>query len=214
MTKESLSGKTGVKKTRATTRSAPSARSSAKTGTASQREGESSLEQSAQTAGKTTNHAASKTGPAEPPRRAMTARSLAALLPAVTAPAFRRRNPASVQLFTDWSDIVGPAHAAVTTPSKLAAGTLTIACAGPVAMELQHLSDALIARINTWCGQALVARLRFVQDPKAGIRPAVARRAPSLRPSPKCSVPDMQESPLKEALEALGAQILREKQKR
>ncbi|KXV56561.1 hypothetical protein AD948_16910 [Acetobacter senegalensis] len=144
----------------------------------------------------------------------MTARSLAALLPAVTAPAFRRRNPASVQLFTDWSDIVGPAHTAVTTPSKLAAGTLTIACAGPVAMELQHLSDALIARINTWCGQALVARLRFVQDPKAGMRPAAARRAPSLRPAPKCSVPDMQESPLKEALEALGAQILREKQKR
>lgn len=157
--------------------------------------------------------ASDKNAPPEPPRRAMTARSLGALLPAITEPAFRRRNPATVQVFSDWADIVGPAHAAVTTPSKLTAGTMTIACAGPVAMELQHLSDALIARINTWCGQALVARLRFVQDPKAGIRVA-PKKAPSLRPAPTCSLPEMEDSPLRSALESLGARILQEKQKR
>ncbi|WP_415498186.1 DUF721 domain-containing protein [Acetobacter orientalis] len=164
---------------------------------------------------KTTRGKTGATPPPESPKRALTARSLAALLPAVTAPAFRRRSPASVQVFTDWADIVGPAHAAVTTPSKLSAGTLTIACAGPVAMELQHLSDALVARINTWCGHGLVARLRFVQDPQAGIRLAAPKRlAPSLRPNPQCTVPDMEESPLRAALEALGARILQEKQKR
>lgn len=150
--------------------------------------------------------------PPEPPRRAMTARSLAALLPNVTAPAFKKRSPAGVQLFTDWGDIVGPAHAAVTTPRKLSAGTLSIACAGPVAMELQHLSDALIARINTWCGQALVARLRFVQDPAAGQRMTTRRRPPTSRHT--CHVPDMEESPLKDALESLGAHIAQEKFRR
>lgn len=152
--------------------------------------------------------------PPPPPKRAFAARSLASLLPAVTAPAFRRRSPASVQVFTDWANIMGPAHAAVTTPSKLSAGTLTIACAGPVAMELQHLSSTLIARINTWCGHTLVTRLRFVQDPQAGVRLTTSTRRKSLRPAPSCVVPDMEESPLRAALESLGARILQEKQKR
>lgn len=164
---------------------------------------------------KTTPTKPDKNAPPEPPKRALTARSLAALLPAVTAPAFRRRSPASVQVFTDWADIIGPAHAAVTTPSKLSAGTLTIACAGPVAMELQHISTTLVARINTWCGHGLVARLRFVQDPQAGVRLTTPkRRAASLRPAPPCTVAGMEDSPLRTALEALGARILQEKQKR
>lgn len=157
--------------------------------------------------GKTTGRKAE--APPAPPRRAMTARSLAALLPNVTAPAFKKRSPAGVQLFTDWADIVGPAHAAVTTPRKLSTGTLTIACAGPVAMELQHLSDALISRINTWCGQALVARLRFVQDPAAGQRMA-ARRTPKPTTRP-CHLPDMEDGPLRAALESLGAHIEQKK---
>nr|WP_298798671.1 DciA family protein [uncultured Acetobacter sp.] len=147
--------------------------------------------------------------PPAPPRRAMTARSLAALLPNVTAPAFKKRSPAGAQLFTDWIDIVGPAHAAVTTPRKLSAGTLSIACAGPVAMELQHLSDTLIARINTWCGQPLVARLRFVQDPTAAQR-FTARRTLKAATKP-CHLPEMEDSPLREALESLGAHILHKK---
>ena len=59
--------------------------------------------------------------------------------------------------------IVGPALAAVTLPRRLSAGTLTIACAGPIAMELQHLSGELIARINSALGAQVVTALRFVQ---------------------------------------------------
>ena len=66
-------------------------------------------------------------------------RPVGALMPRLTRPAFRRRAPATAQVLADWSAIVGPAIAAVTTPRRLAAGTLTIACAGPIAMELQHL---------------------------------------------------------------------------
>ncbi len=64
----------------------------------------------------------------------------------------------------DWTEIVGPALAAVTSPRRLASGTLTLACAGPIALELQHLSGQLAERINAHFGRTLVERFRFVQD--------------------------------------------------
>lgn len=145
----------------------------------------------------------------KPPRRAMTARSLAALLPGVTAPAFRRRSPAGARLLSGWRDIVGPGHAAQTTPQRLSAGTLSIACAGPVAMELQHHADLLIERINTWSGEKLVTRLRFVQDPTAGQHTRKAPTKAAARQS--ISLPTLPEGPLREALEALGTSVQHER---
>ncbi|MCP1203030.1 DUF721 domain-containing protein [Acetobacter oryzoeni] len=150
---------------------------------------------------------------AAPPPRARNLRSLAALLPAVTAPAFRRRSPTGALLMSQWPDVVGPAHAAVTSPRRLSAGTLTIACAGPVAMELQHLGDTLIARINTWCGEPLVSRLRFVQDPAAGMRPRPQRKKPQ-KTGVICTLPEMEEGPLRQALETLGTDILKSQNKK
>lgn len=152
---------------------------------------------------------AQPTAAEKPPRRAMTARSLAALLPGVTAPAFRRRSPSGARLLSGWRDIVGPGHAAQTTPQRLSAGTLSIACAGPVAMELQHHAELLIERINTWSGEKLVTRLRFVQDPTAGqpVRKAATRPAPRQA----ISLPTLPEGPLREALEALGSSVQHER---
>src|SRR5205807_2532597 len=90
-------------------------------------------------------------------------RPLGSLVPRLTRPAFRRRSPATAQILADWSSIVGPAIAAVTTPRRRSAGTLTIACSGPIAMELQYLSTELIARITTHLGKPVVTSLRFVQ---------------------------------------------------
>ena len=90
-------------------------------------------------------------------------RALAALLPRLTRPAFRRRSPAGAALMADWPMIVGPSLAVVTEPLRFAGGTLTIACAGPVAMELTHLAPQLLSRINGQLGAALVQQLRFVQ---------------------------------------------------
>lgn len=158
-----------------------------------------------------TTRATKEEAPPQPPRRAMKARTLAALLPNVTAPAFRRRSPTGAMLFASWPDIVGPAHAAVTSPHRLSRGTLTVACAGPVAMELQHQADMLMARIHTWCGEPLVARLRFVQDPTAGIR-----RKKILRkgPAPTCSLPNIDDESLRTALERLGTGILQDTTKK
>jgi hypothetical protein len=93
-------------------------------------------------------------------------RPVGALMPRLTRAAFRRRSPATAQVMADWSAIVGPAIAAVTTPRRLSAGTLTIACAGPIAMELQHLAGEVIARINAHLGGQAVSALRFVQTPE------------------------------------------------
>ncbi len=137
-------------------------------------------------------------------------RHVAALVPRVTAAAFRRRAPAAAQIMADWAAIVGPALAAVTTPRGLSSGTLTIACAGPVAMELAHLTDQLSARINGHVGRQTVTRLRFVQT----IPPALATPRAPAPPPPQdvaraaAAVADMPDGPLKYALASLGALVL------
>lgn len=136
---------------------------------------------------------------------------LGSLIPAVTRPAFRRRSPAGAQVLADWPQIVGPALAAVTSPLRLTAGTLTLACAGPVAMELQHLGPELIARINGQLGRAAVERLRFVQQPPPG-----APRAAPPAPGP-ARIPDrvqdrlaaLPEGDLRRALENLARGVYR-----
>ena len=136
-------------------------------------------------------------------------RALSSLLPAITRPALRSRNAAAAQLIADWETVVGPALASVTLPRRLSAGTLTLACAGPTALELQHQSQLLIGRINGHYGRLLVDRLRFVQEEMAAVRmPLPAPRAPL----PPVEIPDMPEGPLRDALAALGGQIARRRQ--
>ena len=135
-------------------------------------------------------------------------RPIGALLPAVVRPAWRRRAPATAQLVADWEAIVGPALAAVTIPRKLFSGTLAIACSGPVAMELQHLSDPLMARINGHLGRVAVTRLRFVQDiPAPPPPPAPPPRTPATAAARR-AVAGLPEGPLRDALEALGQRVL------
>ncbi len=143
----------------------------------------------------------------KPARHIYGPRPVGALLPARVRPAFRRRAPGTAPVLADWEAIVGPALAAVTTPRKLFSGTLAIGCAGPVAMELQHLAEPLMARINGHLGRVAVTRLRFIQDvppPPSALPPprpqaiAAARRA----------VESLPEGPLRDALESLGRVVL------
>jgi hypothetical protein len=111
-------------------------------------------------------------------------RPIGALLPKLTRPIFRKRSPAGAQLMADWTEIIGPALAAVTAPRRLTGTTLTIACAGPVAMELTHLAPQIAARINQHLGRQAVETLRFIQEAMPAARPAPK---PQPRPAP---VPD------------------------
>jgi len=111
-------------------------------------------------------------------------RPLGALVPALTRPAFKRKSPAGAQIMADWPALVGPALAAVSQPVRLSSGTLTLACSGPVAMELQHLAPQLAGRINAALGRVAVERFRFVQRALAGMAPRPAPRpAPAALPA-------------------------------
>ncbi len=134
-------------------------------------------------------------------------RPLGALMPRIARPAFRRRSPAAAQLLADWPAIVGPALAAAAQPRRLAAGTLTLGCAGPQALELQHLATALIERINAHLGSVVVQRLRFVQE-RAAVVPAAAPPRPALAAVAVPAVAGLPEGGLRDALERLGRAVL------
>lgn len=126
-------------------------------------------------------------------------RAVGALLPAVTRAAFRTRAPMAAQILADWSAVIGPALAAVTTPRRLQGGTLTLACAGPVALELQHMSGEVLARVNAFLGAQVALRLRLVQ----ATLPVAAAAPPRLRrPAPE--LPGIPPGDLRDALAALG----------
>ncbi len=134
-------------------------------------------------------------------------RPIAALIPALVRPAFRRRAPATAPILTDWDLIVGPSIAASARPRKLFGGTLSIVCDGTVAMELQYVSDTLISRINTHLGRVAVTRLRFIQDiPLAPPEPP-APRALAVEAARRAVAP-LPDGGLRDALEALGRVVL------
>jgi hypothetical protein len=135
-------------------------------------------------------------------RRSFVTRGLSELVPTLTRGAYKKRSPAGALLMSEWPAIVGTRLAEETEPRRLSGTQLTIACSGPMAMELQHLSATLIERINTHAGRRLVERLRFVQD----------RVSPPRLPTPRRHVPaepiaDMEAGPLNEALGRLLAAI-------
>jgi hypothetical protein len=151
------------------------------------------------------------TQPPEEALRAYGLRSIGGLLARVTRPGFRRRSPAAVQIMMDWQAIMGPDLGARTVPQKLSAGTLTIACAGPAAMELQHLAPQIIARINGHVGghgdSAPIQRLRFVQQ-AVGLPDRMGPRPNRPRPTAERPPPiDLEPGPLRDALVRLAAAI-------
>jgi hypothetical protein len=145
---------------------------------------------------------------AKPERHVYGPRPVGALLPTVTREAFRRQSGAAAQVMLDWATIIGPALAQVTQPRRLVDRTLTIACAGPIAMELQHLALEVVTRINTHLGRPVVRSLRFVQ---VGILP---RPAAPPRPPPRAvaaatqAVGTLPDGELRDALIALGSAVL------
>ncbi len=133
-------------------------------------------------------------------------RPVGALVSRLTRAAFRRRAPATAQVIADWIAIMGPAIASVTTPRRLSGGTLTIACAGPIAMELQHLGGEVMARINTHLGSNTVKALRFVQTLEPVQPPAALphQADPAKVAAIEAVLSDLPEGELRTALASLG----------
>ena len=150
-----------------------------------------------------------KSGMATPDRHVYGPRPLGALVPRIARPAFRAMGAGTAQVMADWDSIVGPMLAAVSVPRRLAAGTLTIACAGPVAMELQHYATELISRINTHLGTTTVRSLRFVQTTSIAPQAAPPQPIPPwVATAAEAAVATLPEGELRAALAALGRAVL------
>jgi hypothetical protein len=147
-------------------------------------------------------------GMAKPDRHVYGPRPVGALVPALAKAAFRSHSAATAQVMIDWPTIVGPALALVTQPRRLSAGTLTIACAGPVAMELQHLALEVVTRINTHLGGQPVRSLRFLQVGSFPTPPAPPRPPPQAIAAAESAVGDLPKGELRDALVALGSAVL------
>jgi len=135
-------------------------------------------------------------------------RPLGSLVPGITRQTYRKHNPASAQIVADWDIIVGPKVASMTVPRRLDRGVLTIACAGPAAMDLHYMGIEVIKRINTHLGGQPVHSLKFTQV-------GMPRKSPPARASPpeavleaQAAVSALPDGDLKDALAALGRVVI------
>jgi hypothetical protein len=106
------------------------------------------------------------------------ARRLADLVGPCMAGAFRRHGFASTELVTRWETIVGAEIAAHCEPLKISwprqvnaddpePATLVLRCEGPAAIEIQHQTHVIMARINQFLGWRAIARITISQAPLA-----------------------------------------------
>lgn len=138
----------------------------------------------------------------------------------VTGPLFKGRGLMGSELTQSWPAIVGAELAAQCWPLKLvhgpggADGTLHVAVAGPLALELQHLAHLVTERINGHFGYHAVGRLSLHQRPTPEL--ASRRSGAPARPEPDAEraagletrLEGVEDAELRAALGRLGRAIL------
>ena len=150
-------------------------------------------------------------------------RPLAEVLRKTLTDAFAKQGFASVELVTRWAEIVGPEIAAHSQPEKIQwprtpqaraapePGTLMLRVEGPAALEVQHLSDVILQRVNQFFGWQAVGSMRLRQAPlsrrAAPRRAAVPDTAAVTRVA--ATLPEIKDEKLREALARLGAAMER-----
>ena len=129
------------------------------------------------------------------------------------------------ELILHWEDIVGERLAASSRPIKLqwpprpqghrpevppSSATLVIRVEGAVAIELQHMSDQLLARLNAHLGWRCVGKLALKQGPIDRLPPR-RLRPPALSSEALADagarVTGVSHEPLHDALSRLSARI-------
>ena len=150
------------------------------------------------------------------------ARPLAALLGPCLVAAFKRHGFASTEIVTHWADIVGAEIAAHAEPIKITwprqgdaeepePATLVLRCEGPAVLEIQHLNDVIIERINRFLGWRAIARLALRQAP---LRRRIKRPVPAPPDAGEArriaeSMTGIADTELRAALGRLGAAVKR-----
>ena len=153
-------------------------------------------------------------------------RPLSDLLHRTISERFAQQGFASTELVTRWTDIVGAEIGAHSQPVRIAwprqtsgdaddsdpePATLVLRVEGPMALEIQHQSAAILERVNRFFGWQAVGRIALRQAPlrKAG------KPAPPPAPDPALvndiagSLPAGTDEGLRDALARLGAALRR-----
>lgn len=152
----------------------------------------------------------------------VTAKPLSSLLGDVYGEVFARQGFASRELVTRWREIAGPEVAAHSEPTKIQwprpiegqppeAATLVLRVEGPMALEIQHSSDTIIARVNQFFGWNAVGRIALRQAPLSRPKPrrVLKKPDPAAIASEAKTLGDVADDDLREALARLGAAIKR-----
>jgi len=150
------------------------------------------------------------------------AKPLSVLLSDVFSDAYAKQGFAARELVTRWAEIAGTDIAKHCEPLKMQwprpvegqaqePATLVLRVEGPMALEIQHASDAILARVNRFFGWSAVGRLALRQAPLARRN----RPAPPPPPDPQsvakvaASLSAIDDDELRAALARLGASIKR-----
>ena len=152
----------------------------------------------------------------------ISAKPLSVLLGGVFADAFAKQGFASRELVTRWAEIAGSDIAKFSEPLKIqwprpvegqnqVPATLILRVEGPMALEIQHSSDAILQRVNRFFGWNAVGKIALRQAPLS--RPKLRKTIPPIAPEAVAEVAKglgrVEDDELREALARLGATIKR-----
>jgi hypothetical protein len=144
---------------------------------------------------------------------------LSDLATGLLAETFKRQGFASTELVARWASIVGPEIAAHAEPIKLqwprSAGhetpepaTLVLRVEGPVALEIQHLSNVIIDRVNRFFGWQAVGGIALRQAPLSRRERRVpAKIDPQATAQIAETLSEVKDDDLRQALARLGAAV-------
>jgi hypothetical protein len=146
-------------------------------------------------------------------------RPLADLLHRTLKDAFAKQGFAASELVTRWAEIVGAEIAAHSEPEKIQwpravdgqtpePGILVLRVEGPTAIEIQHLSNVVLERVNRFFGWRAVGGLRLRQAP-LGRRTHATHPAPDREAAARIAagLTGIADEKLRDALARLGAAI-------
>ncbi|MEL7274004.1 MAG: DciA family protein [Pseudomonadota bacterium] len=156
-----------------------------------------------------------------PPRRGKaSARPVADLVTKLLDPVIERRAGMTMDLVCAWPEIVGERHAQFSRPEKLnwprraqdddpfEPAVLVLACEQVHVLYLQHDTDALVRRINTYFGFTAVQRIKIVQKPLPTTTEKKKPAAPSIDGEAETRLAAMldqiEDEALREALKRMG----------
>jgi hypothetical protein len=152
----------------------------------------------------------------------ISAKPLSVLLSDVFSDAYAKQGFAARELVTRWAEIAGPEVAEHSEPLKIQwprpvqgqpqePATLVLRVEGPMALEIQHASDAILQRVNRFFGWSAVGRLALRQAPLSRRGRPPASRAPDAKSVAKVAetLSSVEDEQLRAALARLGASIKR-----